>query len=59
MKISESDLPEDVKRILILDHGETATLEEVAGKSDSELCRSANVGRRTIRILREYVENLT
>lgn len=54
MLISESGLPEPIRRVLIEDHGETATVEAVAAKSDDELVRSANVGRKTIRILREY-----
>lgn len=56
MRISESGLPENIKEALMLDHGDDATIEEVVAKPDSELCRSANVGRRTIRILREYAK---
>ena len=58
MLISESALPEPIKRALTEDHGETATVEAVAAKSNSELWRSVNVGARTVRILREYAATI-
>ena len=58
MMIKDSGLPENIKEALMWDHGAEATIEEVVAKPDSELCRSANVGRRTIRILREYAETI-
>lgn len=58
MLVCESTLPDNVKRALIGDHGPSSTIEEIVAKSDDELVRSANVGRRTIRLLREYAETL-
>ena len=58
MKVSESGLPENIKEALMWDHGKDATIEEVIAKPDSELCRSANVGRRTINIVREYAATI-
>jgi len=58
MLVNDSTLPGNVKRALIDDHGPSSTIEEIVKKSDDELVRSANVGRKTIRLLREYAATL-
>jgi hypothetical protein len=58
MLVKDSTLPDNVKRALIYDHGPSSTIEEIVAKPDSVLVRSANVGSKTIRLLREYAATI-
>jgi len=58
MLVIDSNLPDNVKRALIGDHGPSSTIEEIVEKTNDELVRSANVGRKTICLLREYAATI-
>lgn len=58
MLVNDSTLPDNVKRALIDDHGPSSTIEEIVAKLDSVLVKSANVGAKTIRLLREYAATI-
>lgn len=54
-KLEDTGLSPRACAILRAEHGRGVTAEELAAMPDSKLLRSANVGRRTLKELRERI----
>lgn len=56
IRVVDCELSVKTRNSLAHDHGPNVTLGQIAIKSDVDLVRSANVGRRTVREIREMIE---
>jgi hypothetical protein len=56
IRVVDCELSVQTKKALQGDYGADVTLGQVASKSDDELVRSPNVGRKTVREIREMIE---
>lgn len=55
IRIVDCDIPDILRRAVVWEHGPEATLGYLDGKTDAELSRSADIGRKSISIIRALI----